>query len=633
MRFFAVLLATLFCIGALAASQSTVGTSSLILGADYVPNEDELLEPDQAFKLAVTVQDGPTVLARFTPAATYYLYRDRVKFSVDGRGINIAGTDMPPGEVKEDATFGQTRVFHGPFSARVNLKREPGSSDKVKLTATYQGCADKGVCYPPITKTFDLVLAADASGAAGPDASPPAQTPAPSKAESGAIGEILTRGGLWLVVGVFFIAGIGLAFTPCVLPMIPILSGIIAGQGQTMTRSRGFALSLAYVFGMAITYALAGIAAGLSGSILAATLQNAWVLGGFALVFVALSLSMFGVYDLHMPAGIRHGASMLSHRLTSGRLAGVFAMGALSALIVSPCVAAPLAGALLYISQTRDVALGGTALFAMALGMGVPLMLVGVSAGALLPRAGPWMGAVKRFFGVLLLAVAIWIVSPVIPMVMQMLLWAVLLIISAIFLRATDSLPHEASGYARLGKGIGMIALVGGVALLIGALSGSRDPLQPLASLRGGGAVDEIMEVGFERVRTLADLEERLRTTDRPVMLDFYADWCVSCKEMEQFTYRDARVAERLQDLLLLQVDVTANNADDQALLKRFGLFGPPGIIFFNGDGKEIRNLRVVGYQPAETFMHAIEDALRSGFGTDKATFTMAPDAAPATRG
>lgn len=626
MRVFFFLLALLVGADVALAQQSTVPSALPKLGADYVTNEDELLEPDQAFKLAVSVQDGNTVLAQFTPAASYYLYRDRVKFSVEGgNGVSIAATDMPPGEAKEDLIFGQTRVFHQPFSARVSLTREAGAANEFRLKATYQGCSEKGVCYPPINKTFDLVLTA------GPSINPPAAPatsskeplPVASATESGTISDLQTRGGLWLVIGVFFLAGVGLAFTPCVLPMIPILSGIIAGHGQAVTRTRGFTLSLAYVLGMAITYALAGIAAGLSGSLIAVALQNAWVLGGFALIFVVLALSMFGLYELQPPPSIRHGASMLSHRLTGGRLAGVFGMGVLSALIVSPCVAAPLAGALLYISQTRDVVLGGAALFAMALGMGVPLLLVGISAGALLPRAGAWMDAVKRFFGVLLLAVAIWIVSPVIPLIAQMLLWSALLVISAIFLRATDPLPQEASGYARLGKGIGMLALVAGIAVLVGALSGSRDPLQPLAALRGAGtSVAENMEVGFERVRTLAELDERLKTAGRPVMLDFYADWCVSCKEMEQFTFRDARVADRLQDMLLLQVDVTANNAEDQAMLKRFGLFGPPGIIFFNESGKEIRSLRVIGYQPADNFLHTVEEVLNDDQRSQKPTLT-----------
>lgn len=620
-----VLLGLLLPTSLVLAQQSTIPSGLGRLMDGFVTNQDELLEPDQAFKLAVSVRDTDTVQAQFTPAPSYYLYRERVKFAIEANdGVKLIGVEMPPGEAKEDPIFGQTRVFHQPFSATIRLQRQAGASEHVKLKATFQGCSEKGVCYPPINKTFDLVLTASNS--------PPAAVAGSSEAtgrpdvDSGAIENLRASGGLLWVVGAFFVVGIGLAFTPCVLPMIPILSGIIAGQGQAVTRKRGLALSLSYVLGMAITYALGGVAAGLSGALLATALQNAWVLGTFALIFVVLALSMFGLYELQIPTFIQDRAQSLSNRLSGGKLAAVFGMGALSALIVSPCVAAPLAGALLYISQTRDVALGGSALFAMALGMGVPLLVVGISAGALLPRAGPWMDAVKRFFGVLLLAVAIWVISPVVPVVAQMLLWAALFIISAIFLRATDPLPLDATPYARLAKGMGMIALVAGIAILVGALSGSRDPLQPLAALRGGGTtVGEFADVGFEPVRSVAELEERLRTADRPVMLDFYADWCVACKEMERFTFSDARVADRLQDMLLLQADVTANSPDDQALLKRFGLFGPPGIVFFGGDGKELRRLRVIGYQPADSFLRTVEDVLNVGPAGNKPTLTSLP--------
>jgi len=590
-------------------------------------NDDEFLEPEQAFKLTATVQDSKTVIAEFSPAPGYYLYRDRITFKVESPGsISIAKTELPPGETKSDPTFGETKVFHQPFSAIVNLKREANSPNQLKLKVTYQGCSEKGICYPPINKTLNLVLS-NTSALPGQTQTPSKESP-PSLFAEGGVTDALTNGSSWFAIGGFFLAGIGLAFTPCVLPMIPILSGIIAGHGQTVTRRRGFILALSYVLGMSITYALAGIGAALTGSLLATALQNAWVLGTFALVFVLLALSMFGMYELRMPEIIQSRAHSLSGRLSGGKIAAVFSMGALSALIVSPCVAAPLAGALLYISQTGDVILGGTALFALALGMGAPLLVIGVSAGTLLPKAGAWMDSVKRFFGVLLLAVAIWLVSPIIPVVAQMLAWAALLIISAMFLRATDPLPTEASGISRFGKGIGLIALIMGVAILVGALSGSRDLLQPLIALRSANQTEVDSETGFEKVRTLGELEQRLQQTDRPVMLDFYADWCVSCKEMEQLTYRDIRVVARLQDLLLLQVDVTQNTSDDQALLKRFGLFGPPGVIFFDPAGREIRSARVVGYQSADKFLRAVDQALDAA-ATDKPTLTLSPQPLP----
>jgi thiol:disulfide interchange protein DsbD len=432
---------------------------------------------------------------------------------------------------------------------------------------------------------------------------------------------LLRGGSFWLIVLSFLGFGLLLAFTPCVLPMIPILSGIIAGQGQKLTKMRGFTLSSAYVLGMAITYAIAGMAAGMSGAMLQAALQNPWVLGTFAFIFVLLSLSMFGYYELQLPTALQSRLAEASNKVGGGTYAGVFTMGVLSAVIVGPCVAAPLAGALLYINQTRDMLLGGAALFAMAIGMGLPLLAVGASAGALLPRAGAWMEAVKRFFGVLLLAVAIYIISPVIPAVVHMLLWAALLIVSAIYLHAIDPLPAGASGYRKLWKGVGVISLLVGVSLLVGALSGSRDVLQPLAGLRlaGGGAPGAGTAVAapagglqFEKVASLAELESRVRgAAGRYVMLDFYADWCVSCKEMERFTFSDGRVQTRLADALLLKADVTLNTAEDKALLKRFNLFGPPGILFFDPQGREVPGVKVVGFQDAERFLATLDQVMR----------------------
>ena len=597
----------------------------------------ELLEPDEAFKLSLVVRDGNTVVARFNAAPAHYMYRDRITFSVaDSPGVTLVSTTLPPGETKSDPTFGETQVFHQSFEAVLALKRDATASERIHIKASYQGCNEKaGVCYPPIKKTFDVNLATapGAAGAASTRGADGGGTPsiAAIQDDADSIAGVLQTGGFWLVIGVFFAAGIALAFTPCVLPMIPILSGIIAGQAGGVTRRRGFLLALAYVLGMAITYTLAGIAAGLSGSLLTSALQNAWVLGGFAMVFVLLALSMFGFYELQLPATLQSRASGLSNRLPGGRFFGVFAMGALSALIVSPCVAAPLAGALLYIGQSNNVALGGAALFALALGMGVPLLAVGLSAGTLLPKAGPWMESVKRFFGVVLLAMAIWIASPVLSLSMQMLAWAALLIVSAIHLRAIDTLPIEAGGLIRLGKGVGIMALVAGIALLIGALSGSRDLLQPLAGLRGDARSQQISTgVQFASVHSVEELNERLRQTDRPVMLDFYADWCVSCKEMERFTFADPRVQARLGEMLILQADVTKNSVEDQALLKVFGLFGPPGIIFFDASGNELKRQRVIGYRPPERFLPVLEGVLNAeGAAKAPSTRVQKPSGAP----
>jgi thiol:disulfide interchange protein DsbD len=367
-------------------------------------------------------------------------------------------------------------------------------------------------------------------------------------------------------------------------------------------------LSLTYVLSMALTYALAGVAAAYVGSLIAAYLQNVWVLGAFAILFVALAFSMFGFYEIRLPGVLHHRLHATHGRLRGGRLASVAAMGVLSAVIVSPCVSAPLAGTLLQISRSGDVVLGGAALFSLALGMGLPLIAVGVSEGALLPRAGAWMVGVRKFFGVLLLAVALWILSPVLPAAVEMLAWAALLIGSAMFLRALDALPAGASGWWRAWKGIGIVALVAGVALVVGALAGSRDPLRPLAGLVGGARSGE-SPTPWQRVASLTELDQALRGAGRPVMLDFYADWCVSCKEMEKFTFSNARVRGELDRMLLLQADVTGGTPADRELLRRFSLFGPPGIVFFDAAGREIAGLRVIGYQPPERFLRTLAAA------------------------
>jgi thiol:disulfide interchange protein DsbD len=417
-----------------------------------------------------------------------------------------------------------------------------------------------------------------------------------------------------LIVPLFFALGVGLAFTVCMLPMIPILSGIILGQGKTITRVRGLILSSSYVLGMALTFTVAGVLVGQSGKNIAPVLQNPWVLGAFAGIFVLLALSMFGFYEIQMPSFIQSKATVASNRLSGGRVLSVFVMGALSAVIIGPCAAPPVFAALAFVSHTGDAVLGGTALFAMALGIGTPLLIVGASAGALLPKAGPWMQTINRVFGVLMLGLAIWIISPLIASAVHMLLWSALLIVSAIYLHAIDPLPQNSSGFRKLWKGVGVIALLVGVALLVGALSGGRDILQPLAGLRGTGAVGEAAtRPAFERVRSLGELQQRIaQAGGRAVMLDFYADWCISCKEMERFTFGDPEVKARMARMLVLQADVTESTPEADALLRRFGLFGPPGIVFFGPSGVELDRVRVIGFQPAEKFVGALDAALQN---------------------
>jgi thiol:disulfide interchange protein DsbD len=566
----------------------------------------ELLEPEKAFRMSARALDARTVEVSFAIAEGYYMYRDKFRFAAESpSGAKLGPAQLPPGARHRDEFFGDVETYRKRVAIRLPVE---GAGDALKLVVTSQGCADIGVCYVPMDTRATVILAA-AGGPPGLSEAPLSVEPRPRFSLSASDVDIaaMFQGNFLLVLATFFGFGVLLTFTPCVLPMIPILSGIIVGEGRNVGKLRAFSLSATYVLGMAVAYAAAGVAAAYSGTLIAAALQNPWVLGAFALVFVWLALAMFGFYELQLPAFIHHRVHAAHGRLDGGKMVSVGLMGVLSAVIVSPCVAAPLAGALLYISQTRDVLLGGMALFAMALGMGVPLIAVGVSEGALLPKAGAWMKAVKNFFGVLLLAVAIWIVSPALPAMAAMLAWAALLIGSAIFLRAIDPLPADAHAAARLAKAVGLMALVAGVALLVGALAGGRDPLRPLAGLVQGEA--PASPVRFERVASLAELDAKLAAPGRPVMLDFYADWCVSCKEMESFTFSDPRVKAKLEGFTLLQADVTANSAQDKALLKRFSLFGPPGIIFFDAQGREVKGLRVIGYQNADRFLKTLDFA------------------------
>lgn len=558
---------------------------------------EEVLPPDEAFKLDIEVQDANTLRADFIIAPGHYLYRDRIKFAPaksSETSLSISNVALPAGEPKEDAYFGRSEVFHNNVSALLTLNHAGNVPRSIVLEASYQGCSEKGLCYSPIRKTITVALPANgtiasASGFATDD-------PAAS---------LLKNGKLWLIVTGFFGFGVLLSLTPCVLPMIPILSSIIIGQ-QHLGRLHTFNLSLAYTLGMAMSYALVGIAAGLTGHLLSNALQTPWALGIGALVFVLLALSMFGFYEIALPSAMESRLVNFSNRIKGGRFVGVFVMGALASLIVSPCVAAPLAGALLYISQTHDVVLGGTALFALAMGMGVPLLLIGASAGSLLPKTGPWMNAVRNFFGVLLLAMAIWLISPLIPIGVAMALWAALLIVTAIYMHALDALPPTAGRWPRFWKGIGVIALVFGVTLLLGAVSGAKSPLQPLAGFGSGSTLAETKALTFQRVKTVADVERIVQQTSKPVMLDFYADWCVACKELEAYTFNDSRVQQALSEFTLLQADVTHNTEADLALLKRFGLFGPPGIIFFDNQGRE-QPLHIIGFQDADTFLNSLQ--------------------------
>lgn len=571
--------------------------------------KEDFLQPEMAFKFTARMQDPKTIKLTFAIADDYYMYRDRFQFKV--AGATLGTPELPPGIVKFDKVFEKDVES---YRKQVIITLPVHASAPFALTVTSQGCSDQGLCYAPMESVANLsptgggLLAAvgaarNALAQGGDTASAPMETASTPMLESsgvfdstmGSIESSLKSRKLLVILPLFMLLGLGLAFTPCVLPMVPILSFIIVGEGAQVARSRAFILSVAYSLGMALVYTALGIAAGLIGEGLAATLQNPWVLGLFALLMVALSLSMFGVYQLQVPAALQSRLMHASGRQSSGKLFGVFVMGAISALIVGPCVAAPLAGALVYISQTRDVVIGGGALFAMAIGMSVPLLLIGVSAGALVPRAGAWMEAVKRFFGVLMLALALWMVLPILPSWLAMLGWA------ALGLGYGITLLRPLTGGFSIAFGV-VLALFG-LTQLVGVASGGRNAWAPLSHLMG--TVEQ--PVQFARVRSVAELDAVLASAQgKTVMLDFYADWCVSCKEMEKLTFTDSQVRRQMAQLLLLQVDVTANNADDKALLKRFNLFGPPGIIFFNAQGAELQNTRVIGYQNAQRFARSL---------------------------
>ncbi|MDP1636948.1 MAG: protein-disulfide reductase DsbD [Candidatus Nitrotoga sp.] len=607
-----LLLLILLCLVPLSHAENFLDRLPLLGGA----KQTVILSPDKAFGLEVSVRDTSTLLANFKITPGYYLYRDKVRFTLSGdsakvAGVKITNVSMPKGDMKSDPNFGDMAVFHQPFQAVITLERNTNTAQDITLAASYQGCKENDLCYAPIDKQFSIMLPKASLATTTPQtqASPQsAQGVAmPADSESTQLAKLFQQGSFWLIVSFFFGAGLLLAFTPCVLPMIPILSGIIVGRSSHPTKMHGFLLSLAYVLGMALAYAAIGVAAGLSGTLLSSALQTPWALGSFAAVFVLLSLSMFGFYELQLPAALQSKLANTSNRLHGGHLSGVFVMGALSAVIVSPCVAAPMAAALLYIGQTRDAWLGGTALFALAMGMGLPLLLIGASAGALLPKAGAWMEAVKRFFGVLMLALAIWLISTLIPLSIQMLLWAVLLVLSAIYMHALDALPNNASGWQKLWKGIGILALLLGSAYLIGALSGARDILRPLAAL-GNGQAEAASTLQFVRVKNVAELDARIaQANGKTVMLDFYADWCISCKEMERYTFTDTKVQAKLKNAVLLQIDVTANSDEDKAALKRFELFGPPAILFFDAQGREQGGRRIIGYQDAGQFLQLLK--------------------------
>ncbi|HVA55984.1 MAG TPA: protein-disulfide reductase DsbD [Gammaproteobacteria bacterium] len=570
--------------------------------------------PDQVFQIMAQAKDANTVEVSWQIADGYYLYRQKFHFTSSDPEIALGAPDFPQGQIENDQYFGTSEIYRHSVSAMIPVTR---SSDATTfdLTATYQGCADKGLCYPPITKTLNIDFAAPGM-AAIPNAATKPQTSITTEpgSQQGRLAELIRHGNLAWVLLVFLGLGLALTFTPCVLPMIPIIAGLIAGQHEKPSTRRAFLLSLVYVLTMALTYTTAGVIVALIGANLQAWFQNPWIVSVFSLIFVLLALSMFGLYELQMPSAIQTRLVGFSNTQKGGAFVGVGIMGVLSALIVGPCITAPLVAALLVIGQSGDALRGGLSLFALGIGMGIPLLIVGTSAGKLVPKAGPWMQSVKSVLGVLLLGVAIWFLSRILPGPLTLALWAALTMFCGIYLLLADI----RDGWRKLSRAVGMLAIVYGIILLVGAAIGGSDPFQPLARLKTASLATRSTHsqgLRFSRIKTLADLNQALAQASRnhqTVMLDFYADWCVSCKEMQHGAFVDPGVLAALANTVLLQADVTANDAGDQALLKHFGIYGPPSIMFFDASGQELTGLRVVGYMDARDFEMRIHQIFKT---------------------
>ncbi len=584
--------------------------------------EQGFLQPDQAFQLQVSAQDTHTLLAHIAIAPGYYLYRDKIHFNlVSAPGITLATYKMPPARVKVDPYIGKTEIYDHPIDVTLPLQGDTSGVSAIQLNASYQGCAEKGICYPPVSKTIAVPLSGgNATAAASVPAS--GETPAPVSLKTYVVAMLAAFG-----------TGLLLTFTPCVLPMIPILSSIIVGQGdRNITKLHSGLLSLTYVLGTAVTYTAAGVLAGATGGQLQAYFQNPYAIGLFSAIFVLLALSMFGFYELQVPAFIQshlhrhsHAIHKNSHRVKGGAFFGTFALGLFSALIVGACVSPLLISALEFSISSRNPVLGGAIMFSIAMGMGVILIAIGIGAGFLLPKAGPWMDRVKHIFGVLLLGVAIYFLGSL-PQVPVLLLWAALLIVTGVYLGATQTLTKDAGGWKYLWKGVGTVMLIWGVLALIGGLSGKRDVLDPLpraslpsVSTEGTPASQTATAPLFRRLTKLDDVESALaaaRAAHKPVVLDFFATWCTDCILLQRGTFSDPRVRAALDHFVTLQADVTDTDADSQAIKQHFGVLGPPAVLLFSADGKELNQLQFYGYRSADEFLATLRQAQPDSGGT-----------------
>ncbi len=574
--------------------------------------QSSFLKPDEAFKPRAQLKENGHIAVDVVLGKGIYVYEDSIKAKVlDPDTVEVAKVEVDQKVEEHDGD----KVYMKDVPIDIALSSKQKGTVPVRVQVEYQGCSDKGLCYEPQTKTYDFKV--DFSGTDTPPkqvkeaaaaAAPEAAAQGASKAsETDIIVDTLKGGSLWAILALFFGFGLALSLTPCIFPMIPILSSIIVSQGENITARRGFMLSLVYVLAMAVAYSVAGVLAGIFGENLQVALQNPWIIGAFALIFVALAFSMFGFYEIGLPASLQTKLSRASDEAgQKGGFAGVAVMGFLSALIVGPCVAPGLAAALIYIGQTGNAALGGAALFVMSIGMGVPLMLIGIGAGRFMPKPGGWMNTVTKVFGAVMMGIAIWMIARVVPEAVTMLLWAIFFIVSAVYMGALERLPEGTRGWNAFFKAVGIVFLLYGSILLVGALSGGKSMTEPLAGLRGGAAAAAVpaQTLDFRVIHSRAQLDAVLNASKgKKVMVDFSAQWCSACKEYEEITFSDPRVIAALKDFVLVQADVTANSPEEKALSKAYGIFGPPGILFFDENGRWLQSKTLIGYKPPEAFL------------------------------
>ncbi len=592
--------------------------------------QDDFLDIEEAFKFSLSVGDNNQLSAIWSIADKHYLYKNKFKFElIEGNGFSLQQPDMPAGKAKNDEYLGDYEAYYHDLNINIPITGSGDTTKPLAVKVIYQGCSESGICYPKVTKNIELDISGlanniSAISAANATSKQPTSARssdtagnAPVQSEQDALAGLLSSENTLLALLTFFLIGLGLAFTPCVFPMIPILSGIIAGQGSKASSS-AFVMSVVYVLSMAIVYTLVGVVAGLSGNNIQIIFQNPWVLGSFSLIFVLLALSMFGFYELQLPSSLQSKISELSNKQEGGTLIGVAIMGVLSALIVGPCMAPPLMGILLFISQTGDPLLGGSALFVMSMGMGIPLIIIGTSAGKLMPRAGVWMDTVKAVFGVTMLGVAVWMLERVLPEIIIMWLWALLIFVSGVYMGALTPIHENTTGWSRLWKALGLVLMLYASLLIIGASSGNADYLQPLKgqALSASSANTAPQHVAFEKIKSISDLEKKLASAqqqNQPVMLDFYADWCTYCKSMENTTFKSAKVLASLENFIVLQADVTDMDEKDTELLKSFQIPAPPAILFFTPESGENRNFRVVGYKNGDDFAQHVNSFTAAG--------------------